>query len=77
VKRILVPLVLLVLAWLAYRQGVLTSTVPGPAAGRPAGEASSLSARLEHAGDLVLQGTGDAMARPADPPRDASIPADR
>lgn len=61
--RILIPFLLLALAWLLYRQGVLTSTVPGPDQRRPVAEDASLSARLDRAGDLVLQGPGASAAQ--------------
>jgi hypothetical protein len=60
--RYVVPLALLLLAWLLLRDGVLTSTAPGP--DHPRGE-PTLGARLEDAGDLVLHGS----AGPPPPPR--------
>lgn len=51
--RYVVPLALILLAWLLLRDGVLTSTAPGPDHRRTE---PTLGARLEDAGDLVLHG---------------------
>jgi hypothetical protein len=58
--RVLAPigLLLLVAVWLLLRDGVVTSTVPGP--GVPPADTAppTLAERLDHAGDLVLPETG-------------------
>jgi hypothetical protein len=58
--RVLAPigLLLLVAAWLLLRDGVLTSTVPGPGVQPGATASPTLAERLDRAGDLVVPGTG-------------------
>jgi len=59
-RFIFVPMGVLLIVWLLFGDGVLTSTGPGRDATRSARSETALSTRLENASDLVLQGPGGA-----------------